>query len=86
MTSLLSRLFLTNDSTESSHQHYLCSTTQGFAGGRDAAFVKRREKRAGADRIDPDAVPGVVHGQAPRQARHRGFGGVILVFAAHGLC
>src|SRR5262245_60891698 len=51
---------------------------QGFAGGSDAAFVKRRENRTWADRINPDTVRGVVQRQATGQARHRGFGGVIL--------
>src|SRR5207237_3970996 len=37
---------------------------QGFAGGRDAAFVKRRENGTWADRIDPDAVRSVIHRQA----------------------
>src|SRR2546429_9422907 len=51
---------------------------QGFAGSSDAAFVKRRENGAWADRIDPDAVYGAVQSTATSQASHRGLGGVIL--------
>src|SRR5437660_10366099 len=57
---------------------------QGFAGGSDAAFVKRRENGAGADRIDPDAVHSVVHSEATGQTSHCSFGGVILEVVASG--
>jgi hypothetical protein len=55
---------------------------QGCARGCDAAFMKRREHGAGADRIDPDAVRGVVQRQVTGQARHRRFRGIILEVVA----
>src|SRR5689334_10136918 len=44
--------------------------------------MERREDRAGADRVDANALRRVVGGERPRQARDRSLGGVVLQVAA----
>src|SRR3954463_9084144 len=53
-----------------------------LAGSCDAALMKGREDRAGADGVHTNALRRVVGGERPRQARDRGLGGVVLQIAA----
>src|SRR3954447_23206909 len=46
--------------------------------------MERREDRARADGVHPNALRRMVGGKRPRQARDRGLGGVVLQVAAAG--